>query len=300
MDTSVITPTPEPSLADLRSMIAAPAAEAKPTPEPAEVSATEIEADPEPADKKQEPKVSDEEALPEGVQKRITKEVERQSGIQRKIDEAVSARKAKESELAALTGKSGSEPAPTTAPVKDSRPTKPQESDSLTWGEYQAKLEKFDSDREAWLMKETRKTVEQEFTQRQEQAASKVRWDAAIKTHGDKFPELMATAQATAPEGLQLAISALDDWSGVAVHLAKNPAQLKELAAKFDANPYAAIATLGRIEASLNPAPKAAAEPLPKPPVVEGGKSSATIGAFDYEAASMSQLRAHVTKLRGR
>lgn len=302
MATIVVPPSSsEPSLADLRAMVAstAPQVEAKPEPVAAPVAeATKPEAAPEPADKTQEPE-DKEEPLPEGVTKKIAREVERASAIQRKIDEAVSNRKLKEKELADATAKPGSEPAPNTAAAKDAKPVKPSEADSATWAEYQAKLDKYDLEYEAWLVKETRKTVQQEFTAGQKQTEAKAKWDEAVKVHGKEFPALMTTLNAAAPEGLQFAISGLDDWSGVAAHLAKNPARLAEVAAKFAANPYQAVAELGRIEASLKTAPKpAAALPLPKPPVVEGGKSSASVGAFDFETASMNQLRSHVNKLR--
>ncbi len=154
-------------------------------------------------------------------------------------------------------------------------------------------------DYEKWLTTETTRTVEQRFADNKAQEASKVKWDAAVKTHGAEFPALMATAQKSAPEGLQLAISSLDDWSGVAVHLARDPAKLAELSAQYAANPYAAIAKLGRIEASLKPATQpAAAAPLPAPPAKAGGGASAGTVDFNAETASMSQLRAHVAKIR--
>lgn len=291
--TAVIT---DPSMADLRAMLA-PTQDAATT-ENTETAAVETRAkEPETASEtvetKQEPAKEDE-PLPENVQKKIAKEAERAARAQAAIDKAVSDRKAKEDEAAKLT-KPGSEPAPNTE-VKDAKPVKPTEDKFATWGEYQTALAKYETEHEAWLIAETERRTEAKFTQRQQEAKAKERWDEAVKTHGAEFPKLMDAARAIAPEGLQAAISALDNWSGVAVHLAKNEAQLKELAAEFQANPYKAIATLGRIEAGLKTAPKAA-EPLPKPPVTEGGKSSASVGAFDFETASMGQLKSHLTKL---
>lgn len=290
------------SIADFRAMLAEPVAD--PT---AEIEASETakaatpEAATETAETKQEPEEKDE-PLPKGVEKRIAAEVARQAKLDRQIAEAVSTTKAKEAELAKLTGKSGSEPATTTAPVKDAKPTKPafaefKEADGPVWPRYQEALAKYETEHESWLIAETERRTEAKFTERQQQQAAQVRWDEAVKTHGAEFPKLMEQAQGIAPEGLQKAISALDDWSAVAVHLAKNPAQLKDLASVFEANPYKAIATLGRIEASLKTAPKAA-EPLPNPPSTVGGGASASAGAFDIENASMSALRKHVAKVR--
>lgn len=297
MALDVSTPAADPSMADLRAMISGPAqAEAKPetaATEPVEAKVTEAVS--ETAEEQQKPKSDDaEEPLPENVKKRIGKEVERISEIQRKIDQAVSDRKAKEKELADLA-KPGSEPAPNTA-AKDAKPVKPSEDKFSTWGDYQAALAKYEGEHEAWLIAETERRTEAKLTQRQQEAKAKERWDAAVKVHGAEFPKLMETATAKAPEGLQQAISALDHWSDVAVHLAKNPARLAEVVEKFNANPYAAVAELGRIEASLKSVTKAA-DPLPKPPVIEGGKSSASTSAFDVETASMSQIRAHLGKL---
>lgn len=288
-------------MADIRSMLsdAAPQEAKTETPEPvaADEAATPTpEAVTEAAEKKQEPV---EEPLPEGVQKRIAKEVEKASTIQRKIDEAVSARKAKEQELSKLTAESGTAPVQNAdAATSDGKPTKPTWQDGQDWPTYEKALAKFEDDRAEWLLKETRRTVEQEFTQRRQQEAAQAKWDEAVKTHGAEFPKLMEKAQEIAPEGLQSAISSLDNWSAVAVYLAKNPAQLTDLAAAYSANPVKAIATLGRIEASLK-APKAApATPLPAPPVTDGGKASASVGAFDYEGSSMSAFRTQIAKIR--
>ena len=318
-DTKQIVITGDSSMDDIRAALAEPkiaveeptkvpaAVEAKPEPVAVEPVAAEPETVPETVETKQEPEAK-EEPLPEGVTKRIAKEVERQGQIQRKIDEAVSARKAKEAELAALA-KSGSEPVPTTA-AKDAKPVKPVfGEDNQTWGDYQKALATYEANYEKWLVSETRSQVKEEFTQQQIKDTAAKRWAEAIKIHGADFPELMEHAQAGTPEGLQLAISALDDWSDVAVYLAKNPAKRAELVTKFKINPYAAIATLGRIEDSLKPAPKPVEakpevkplpipHPLPAPPVKEGGGASVSTGAFDYEGASMAALTANLKKIR--
>lgn len=295
----------DPSMGDLRAMLAnsdAPAAKETVTPETAttaEPGAEKLEAVAETAETKQEPEDKDE-PLPKGVAKRIAKEVERQAEYDRQIAHAKSLTKAKEAELSAIA-KPGSEPAQTTE-ATNGEPQEPTwaalSAQGKSWEEFEQALGKYKTDYREWLRADTKRTVQAELTQTEQRAAAQKRWDQAVKDHGAEFPKLMEAAQAIAPEGLQQAISALDEWSAVAVHLAKNPGQLKELSEAFEANPVRAIATLGRIEASLKTAPKTAS-PLPNPPAVVGGTASAG-SAFDWEKSSMGALRAQVTKIRGR
>ncbi len=292
----------EPSMADLRAMrdTTSEPTEVKQEPvAPAKADAA-TEAVKEPVEKKQEPTESDE-PLPPGVEKRIAKEAEKAARIQSEIDRAVSTRKAKEKELADLTA-SGSAPVQKAdTAVKKAPEFGGTGHESETYAQFQAR------DREhlrAEIAAETRKSVEQEFTQRHQETAAKEKWSAAVTAQtaagtikdAAEFSTLMEKAQEIAPEGLQKAISSLDDWAGVAIHLAKDGAKLKELATLFGTNPYAAIAKLGRIEASLKTASKPAVEPLPDPPAKDGGGASATVGAFDIGAASMRQLRGYAVK----
>ncbi len=296
-------------MSDLRAMVALANGngepEAKPEPaKPETVEAEKPETVTETVETKQEPEDKDE-PLPEGVVKRIAKEAEKAARIQSEIDKAVSTRKAKEAELAAIASKTGSEPAPNTAQA-NGEPKEPTwaeyNAQGKSWGEFEEALAKSKTEYRDWLKAETDRMVEQKLTERQQKQAVQARWDEAVKTHGKEFPALMEQAQAIAPEGLQQAISALDNWSAVAVHLAKHPAQLKELSAAYDANSIKAIATLGRIEASLKTAPKteAPAKPLPDPIAVVGGTASASASDFDIEKASMASLRAYTNKIRGR
>ncbi len=297
------TPAAEPSMSDLRAMLAGsePTEPKTETPEPVKAE-PEPEAVKEPADTKQEP-IEKDEPLPEGVQKRIAKEAEKAARIQSEIDRAVSTRKAKEKELADLT-------APGPAPVQkaDTAAKKAPEfgeagHESETYAAFQSR------DREhfkAEIAAETRRSVEQEFTQRQRQeridarvneGAAKQIEAGAVKDVGE-FNAHMETLVAGAPDGLQNAISSLDDWAAVGVHLAKNPSKLADLATMYGANPYAAIIKLGNLQASLKPATKPADEPkLPNPPAKEGGGASASSGAFDIEKASIHQMRRQAEKL---
>ncbi len=302
METATI-PAAEPSMSDLRAMLAGsePTEPKTETPEPVKAE-PEPEAVQETVETKQEP-IEKDEPLPPGVEKRIAKEVERAAKYQRQIDEAVSTRKAKEKQLADLTVP-GSQPEPTSAAVKQAPEFGEKGHESETYADFQKR------DREhlkAEIAAETRKSLEQEFTQRQRETEGKARRESGIKgvieagavKDAAEFNGLMESAQEIASDGLQSAISRLSNWAGVAVHLAKNPAQLKELSAVFEDNPVEAIATLGHIQAGLkSKASKPADEPkLPNPPAKEGGGASASSGAFDIEKASVNQLRRHAEKL---
>lgn len=265
--------------------------------EPVKVAEPEPEAVQEPAETKQQPTEADE-PLPEGVQKRIAKEVEKASAIQRKIDEAVSTRKAKEKELADVTA-TGSQPEPTSAAATKVPEYLEAGHENESWAEFHQRELAFERG-------EMRKAIQAEFDQRHREASGKAARAAGAQAAVDagavksvaEFDTLLTSAEGIAPEALQRVIGALDNWSLVAMHLAKDHAKLRELAAEYEANPVRAIAKLGRIEASLKSATKPAAEPLPNPPAKEGGGGSATVGSFDIEKASMGALRLHIAKIR--
>ncbi len=277
------TPTPEP---EAEPVAAAPVEEKAPEPE----SGTD--------EKKPEPEEAEPE-LPEGVKKRIAKEAERQARIQSEIDRAVSARKAKEEELKKL---SGSEPAPT--PEKQlpaGRPVRPQPDAYQTWGEYLAADAKYATEHEAWLVEETRKTVTQEITANRQAEEGKRLWDSAVKDHAD-LPTMAPQVVEHSPEGLQLAISALDNWAGVTVHLGKNPEELAALVEAFNANPYRGVTELGKLEERLKPATKQAAtstatKPLPAPLKPVGGGASATTPKVDMENAPFHVFKSEVKRM---
>lgn len=295
-----ITPVTEPTMADLRSMRDALTDPVEEKPEPAVKADPEPEAGKAPVETKQEPTEADE-PLPEGVQKRIAKEAEKAARIQSEIDRAVSNRKAKEKELADLSV-SGSAPVQKAAAEKQAPEFGEKGHESETFAQYQARDREF---LKAEIAAETRKTLEQEFTDRQRKTAGEAKRAEGVKAQIEagtikdaaEFTALMDKAQELAPDGLQMAISSLDNWHGVAVHLAKSPDKLTELATMFEANPYAAVAKLGRIEASLKTAPKAAEKELPNPPAKDGGGASASGGAFDINKANVAQIRREAVKL---
>lgn len=242
-----------------------------------------------------------EEALPEAVTKRIAKESERQAKIQGEIARAVSARKAAEHELEkeqALAAK-GSQPVKT-AQAADARPVKPKLDDFSTYAEYQTATEKYDEAKDAWLIAETRKTSAQEFKAREQQTAQQQAWNAAVKEHGDTFPGLVKSVTDQTSEAFQTAVSQLEDWPRVAVHLAKNQEELNTIVAEYERNPHRGMAALGRLEAKLKPTPKTAAAEtvLPNPPKVVGGAAAAT-GAIDLSDGrqSMSTFKAGLRKM---
>lgn len=301
MSPEIIPVKAEPSMADLRTMRdASEPTEVKiETPEPVK-AAPESEVGKEPIESKQEPTEKDE-PLPEGVQKRIAKEAEKAARIQSEIDRAVSTRKAKEKELADLTA-SGSAPVEKAAAEKSAPSFGETGHESETYGEFQKRDREF---LKSEIAAETRKTLEQEFEQRQRETAGKARRDAGIKAviesgavkDAAEFASLMTQAESIAPDRLQTVIAALSNWSEVAVHLAKNPTQLKELSAAFAENEIEAIATLGHIRAGLKSKASKPAVELPNPPAKEGGGASASEGAFNPEKASVGQLRRQVVKM---
>lgn len=297
---------------------AKPAEPAKTEPE-AKTETPEVEAKPAETEKtetapgtveKQEPEEVEEE-LPDGVKKRIAKEAKKQAQIQSEIAKAVSATKAKEAELKALTDKPGSDPVKTTESAKDTKPVRPKlpkmgqkgfENETYTEFEQREEdfenvlLPKYEEERDSWLTEQiqakTRESVEQELTARQKQADLTREWDAAKKEYGAEFPKLMEKLAESAPEGLQVAISMLSDWPRVAAHLAKTPDELHSMVEKFNTNPYGAIAELGKLEDRLKPAPKTepaktVEKPLPPPPAKPGGQATAT-AAVNLDTADMA------------
>lgn len=303
----------EPSMADLRAMF--PEQPSNPT---QRVEAKEIKTPETPSDKTVEGKTASpesvteptkqqeeaEEELPEGVVKKIEKETRKQAFFQSKIDQAVSARKAKEAEAAALEGKSGSEPAKTTTePTKSgARPTRPDlDTFPGSLADYKTAVGKYETDFEAWVLDQTKQTVSREFTERQVADALQKEWEAASEEQGADFPAHMETLKTSTPEQFQIAVSGLENWAAVAVHLAKNEAERNALVEKFKTSPYSAIADLGKLEARLTTAvtkePAAApAKKLPAPlkPIAGGAQ---TVQATALGDLPMDKFKQEMTKL---
>ena len=246
---------------------------------------------------------------PEWLKKRVAKESAREAEAQRKIDEAVSRRKAKEAELATLDTDTGTDPAKTGKVDPAVRPAKPDFATfEGTGAEFAQALEDYEKNLETWLEGRTTKTVERQFQEREAQKSAQARWDSAVKEHGDKWESSVKTVTQTAPESMQSAISALDNWSKVAVHLAANPAELTSIANQFTAHPpgspgfFKAVAQLGRLEEKITaapavtPKPKPKAERLPAPLSEVDAPAEGGTGDFDYESASPAQRRAYLLK----
>lgn len=249
-----------------------------------------------------------EEPLPEAVQKRIAKEVEKQSRIDRAIAEQVSLTKAKEAELAKLktsdTGKTGSEPATTTAPAKEgSKPVEPELENFATYAEFKAAEKKYKADHETWLLAEADRKADERWEAKRAKESTERAMSEAVKTHGEGWNDARERVLQSTPEGLQMAISAMGDWAALVAHLGKpeNAAELKGLADKFAQNPYVAVAALGVLEKRLEtpvtqPIP-AKAKPqervLPPPPEKIGG-AAGPIPAVNFEKADMSTFKREI------
>ena len=239
-----------------------------------------------------------EDDLPENVKKRIAKEVERTARYQAEIDKAVSARKEAEKKLADLNGKPGSEPAKQTEPKKDARPTRPDLATfpgNLT--EYNAAVAKYEGDFEEWISNQSRESVRKELTEQQGREAAMKAWDAATTKHGEEFPTLMESLKGSVPVKLQEAISTLDNWSDIAVHIAKNEGDRNELVEKFKVSPTAAMVHLGKLEAKLTPAAQVeqSEKPLPRPLKPIAGGPSSSVKPIDLDKAPMSQFTAEIS-----
>lgn len=249
--------------------------------------------------------------LPKGVLRRIAVETAKQARIQAEIDRHVSTTKAKEAELAKLAGKPGADPVKTPEPEKNARPVRPEPNfdevtdlDSLeaAKAKHRADLAKYETDLEAWFKADTEKTFEQRYSAK-EAEKSKARWmEEGTAKHGADFPSLVVALEASLPEPLQMAVSVMEDAAAMVAHLGKNPDALKSLIDKFNANPYAGIAELGKLEAKLEPDSKQAdkkvtAKPLPKPLMPVGGGASASSVAVDLEKADDATVLAEIGRM---
>ncbi len=294
----------EPSMADLRSAVNGleTDAPAPKTEAPATETTEVVEATPEAASGTAETQQEAEETepeLPKGVQKRVEKIARETARIQAEIDRATSQKLAKEAELKKLN--SGSQPEPTSEQATDGKPVRPKETDFTTMGEYWAARAEFEDKFEAWVFSETRKMVVAEMTAAQLGRETQQAVAEAVKTHPD-FQQHADMIVANSPEPIQLAISALENFAAVTVHLGKHPEELAQIVQSFQANPYAAVAQLGKLDAKLSApkqavvAPKGAA-PLPPPPKVVGGGANASTPKVDLETADFKTMKAEFKRM---
>ncbi len=314
MDT-LIAEGSSPSVSDLRSLVATHAPEfsssvdgpinPKTAEPPAEKPAEHKEAEPAPAHIQEPNEPVEDEPLPEAVQKRIAKEAEKQARYQAEINKAVSARKAKEDELAKLTGDTGTDPAKSSAPAT-SKPVKPDfaayTEEGKSYSDFKADLDKYETAYESWLISEADKRADAKWTEKQRESEAKREWEAAEK----EFPGFNAARElvaANSSEPLQMAISQLDGWKSVVAHLGKpeNADELKTLVAQAEKAPYAAAASLGRLEDRLKtPIPNGKpVAVLPKPPNKDGGRASADTAAVDLNKVGMDRFKSEVRRRLG-
>ncbi len=311
--------TPDPEIVDLRSMYDNSRAgdpdpkEEAPEPEAqAEDKTTELESGT--GEEQQEPEEAEVE-LPKGVQRRIAVETAKAARIQSEIDRAVSVRKAKEAELANLNGKPGAEPAKNTEPEKNARPARPEPNfDDVTdldtleaaKAKHRADLSKYETDLEAWFKAETEQTFDKRYSEKQAEANKRAWLVKGTQDHGADFPDLVASLETALPEPLQLAVSTMDDAAGMVAYLGRTPEALKTLVSKFEANPYAGIAELGKLELKIQSDPKQAAEegkskkpekPLPAPLKPVGGGASASTPKVNLEDAKDEVFMAEIGRM---
>ncbi len=304
--TETTTTVTAPSMADLRAM--AGGTKQAETPVSRETTETEVETSAENTESEsgteQVTQQEEEFELPAGVQKRIAAEAKKAAFFQSKIDKAVSERKAREAEAAKLTDKSGSEPVKTTESAKDARPKRPDlASFTGTLAEFNKATDEYETKYEEWLKGETRKTVTQELTASQMETARKTAWDEAVKEHGEEFPKLMDALRDSTPPEFQVAVSALDNWSGVAMHLAKNEADRDALVELFNANQTRGAAELGKLEDRLKPAAKTEAteeKTVKKPLRAVAGGALGIAPRIDLNKAPMSVFKGEINRMLGK
>lgn len=149
-------------------------------------------------------------------------------------------------------------------------------------------------------------------TQKTQQAQFTKDWRAALDTHPD-FEDVVERVRASAPDGLQVAVSQLrnDDntalWPEMTIYLDEHPEALTDLSDLFKVNPYAATIKLGRLAATLSPAnpgtpktapvvpaPVVAKKALTKPPAVVGGTAAPSV--LDLSEASLEELARELPK----
>src|SRR6478736_5247791 len=240
------------------------------------------------------------EELPKGVQKQIEREAKKQAEYNQRIAEAKARTKQAKEELDQLERETGTQPEKA-ARKGESEPTFPDiKTFQGTIEEFDAAVSKYRADYGKWLHNQTTETVRAELEREKQQKAVNERWDAAVAEHGDTFEAKAKAVSDAAPKEMQIAISALDHWSKVAVHLADHPEEMTALATQFKANPYAATAALGKLEAKLSappPEPKIAKEKEPPPPLKKAPAASVSgDSSFDWGKATMAQKAAHLKR----
>lgn len=190
---------------------------------------------------------------------------------------------AENKELREKAAKPPAEPAKTAEAAKvepkNGRPVRPifGDKDGETWSEFTVREDAYHEDLASFKAKELLESERSAEAKNRAVTESKKRWDGAIKEYGDGFPELVKTVVDATPEGLQMAISDLDDWPAVAVHLANHPDKLAEIVELFELSEVKAIARLGRIEAALSakPASEVPATKAPRPATPIAGHKGA-------------------------
>lgn len=295
----------DPTISDLRAMVAGTAQipVAEPEPEKVEEEAkSPLESGDASITNEPNESVEHEEPLPDSVRKRVEKIAAETARIEGEISRAISAKKAAQAELAKLTdtGKPGSEPVKTTEPAKEGRPKRPSfdeyTAEGKSFTEFKADEAKWETDHEAWLFSEADRRADERYMAKQREAEAKREWEAAEKEHPG-FNAARGVVASNSPEALQLAISQLEGWKAVVAHLGKpeNAAELKALSEKAEKSSFAAAADLGRLEDRLKATvqdqgsgnkPKL----LPDPPKIVGGSAAAT-GKGDAETMSVAAMR---------
>jgi hypothetical protein len=310
--TETTTTVAAPSMADLRAM--AGGTKQAETPVSRETTETEEQSEEQNTETEsgtvsEEPQ-EEEFELPKNVLKKIAQEAKKEAFFRDKINKSVSARKAAEAEAAKLNGKSGSEPGSSaernTEPAKDADP-EPEEPDFATFNgtglEFQQALKEFKVKLRGWNARQNEALVESKLAEREMTILRKQAWDKAVVEHGEEFPKLMDALRDATTEPFQKAVSLLDHWDIVAVHLAKNEDERNAFVELFNANPDRAKMELGKLEDRLKPAAKTEAtetQPVKRPLRAVAGGALGIAPRIDLNKAPMSVFKGEINRMLGK
>jgi hypothetical protein len=252
--------------------------------EPSEApeQAAESAADSEPADdpetdeeeKDEEPEEQEPRKKSRGVEKRISKLVRERDELKRQLADKSVAKPAEET---------SAKPA---APAATFEKPKPALEDFDSIEAFTDALTDWKADERDWRKEQA--TAQKKANDEQQQVVEswKQREAGAREVYADYDAALAEVEDIKVSPALQRAILLSDHGAHIAYTLAKDPAELKRIAAL---DPIRAAAAIGKLEARFDSAPttKPAVSRAPKPPsTVSGGRAAAPATVYDESLAS--------------
>lgn len=123
-------------------------------------------------------------------------------------------------------------------------------------------------------------------------------WDAVRADARERIPDFDQYVNGDTPIHARMARPLVESEHAaeIAYYLGRNREEANQLAHDFETNPARALIRFGKLEAMVSkPAPKTHSS-APKPPPVLSGSSSPP--AFDPKTASVSDMRAHLVRMK--